>query len=326
VHVADDSTAADTRARFLGAIDALRPRLHRFCARMTGSALDGEDVVQETLAQAFDALHTLEHQSRLEPWLFRIAHHRCVDLLRRERRQLEDMVPYTADHEPVPPHHPALDDTPIDEALAALVGELPPKERAAVLLKDVLDYRLHEIAEIVDSTVGGVKTALHRARGKLRGGRGTTPLPSAPLDDDGRRLLEAYAECFNRRDWVALSRLVQADARLEIVGVSAGTMRDVLGRNYYGNYAKRPWEWRVSLAQVDGEPVLVHWRRTDVKDSEWQPVNAARIWCADGRIVRIRDYVHVHYLLRDARITALSPDGGGCGSDVQIRSGESYEP
>src|SRR5260370_15247497 len=71
------------RKQFLAAIGELRPKLHRFCTRMCASALDGEDVLQEALAQAFYNLPSLKDQSRLEPWLFRIAHHKCVDLIRR---------------------------------------------------------------------------------------------------------------------------------------------------------------------------------------------------------------------------------------------------
>src|SRR5581483_5006972 len=100
--------------------------------------------------------------------LFRIAHHKCVDLLRHEKRHREDTVPYD-EEQPLPDADGERDDEPISAPLAALVGELPPKERAAVLLKDVLHYRLSEVAEVVGSTVGGVKAALHRGRAKLRG-------------------------------------------------------------------------------------------------------------------------------------------------------------
>src|SRR5215470_5563224 len=102
-----------TREQFLTAIGELRPKLHRFCSRMCGSVLDGEDVVQETLAQAFYNFPSLKDQSRLEPWLFRIAHHKCVDLLRRERRQREDAVPYEEEREPESTSVGNLDDEPI---------------------------------------------------------------------------------------------------------------------------------------------------------------------------------------------------------------------
>jgi RNA polymerase sigma-70 factor (ECF subfamily) len=264
---------------------------------MCGSALDGEDLVQETLAEAFYSLASLRDESRLEAWLFRIAHHKCVDFLRRERRMWEDTVSYTPNEEPeYAPAGPLADDESIDEALASLVTELPPKERAAVLLKDVLSYALSEVADIVDSTVGGVKAALHRGRAKLRGMQAS----SSPVELDGRQrqLFDAYVDCFNRRDWDALRKLIQVDARLEVVGAAEGTMLDV-GLNYFSNYTAFPFEWRFSLARIHDEPVVVHWRHLG---GEWQPVTAVRLWWRDGRVVRIRDYVHVDYLLADAKI------------------------
>ena len=297
--LAQDGTAElqaaleDARKRFLAAVKPVRPKLHRFCTRMCGSVLDGEDLVQETLAQAFYNLASLTDESRLEPWLFRIAHNKCVDFLRREKRQREDTVPYEEDHVPESsPDGTDSTDEPVSEALAALVAELPPKERACVLLKDVLDYRLAEVAEVVDSTLGGVKAALHRGRAKLR------QLHQAPtqveLDRQQRKLLEAYIECFNRQDWDALRHLIQADARVELVGVTEGRM-DELG--YTRNYSALPWEWKLSLARVDGEPLIVHWQRAG---ADWRPLAAVKLWWRGGKVVRIRDYVHVDYLLRQS--------------------------
>jgi RNA polymerase sigma-70 factor, ECF subfamily len=258
---------------------------------MSGSALDGEDLVQETLAQAFYSLSSLKDESRLESWLFRIAHNKCVDFLRRERSQREDTVSYDEIHDGGNSAEAEFFDEPVDGALTALVSALPPMERACVLLKDVLDYRLTEIAEIVDSTLGGVKAALHRGRTKLR------ELHQAPsqveLDRQQRRLLEEYIECFNRRDWDALRRLIQADARVEIVGVTEVPALGV-GAPYFGNYSALPWEWRLSLARVDGEPQIVHWRKIG---TDWVPLSAIRLWWRDGKVTRIRDYVHVEYLL-----------------------------
>src|SRR6266576_292491 len=206
-------TLEDARKRFLAAVKDMRPRLHRFCTRMCGSVLDGEDLVQETLAQAFYSLSSLKDESRLEPWLFRIAHNKCVDFLRREKWQQEESVPY--DDEGVSEH--PLD----DDALAMLVAELPPMERACVLLKDVLDYHLAEIADVVDSTLGGVKAALHRGRAKLRQlHRTRSPVE---LDRDQRKLLDEYLACFTRRDWDALRCLIQSDARIATAGVTETT-------------------------------------------------------------------------------------------------------
>jgi RNA polymerase sigma-70 factor (ECF subfamily) len=156
---------------FLETITHLRPTLHRYCSRMTGSVLDGEDVVQDALFQAYRKLDTFEDGRPLTPWLFRIAHNRCIDFLRRRevRQEAEAAVMEPDIVAPANPPGPVL-----DRAVEHLVLALPPKERACVLLKDVFDYSLEEIAELVDSSVGGVKAALHRGRSKL------TSLPETP--------------------------------------------------------------------------------------------------------------------------------------------------
>src|SRR3978361_1169799 len=149
---------------FLGTIANLRPSLHRYCSRMTGSVLDGEDVVQEALFQAYRMLDSFDDSRPLSPWLFRIAPHRWIEFLPRPevRKEAETAVMAPDRVMPADPPGPAL-----GRAVEHLVLTLPPKERACVLLKDVFDYSLEEIAELVGSTAGGVKAALNRGRTKL---------------------------------------------------------------------------------------------------------------------------------------------------------------
>jgi RNA polymerase sigma-70 factor (ECF subfamily) len=258
---------------------------------MCGSVLDGEDVVQDVLAQGFFHLAEVKDSTRLEPWLFRIAHRKCIDYLRTDKALT---VPYD---EADDPRTATGADEPIAETLAPLFDELPPLQRAVVVLKDVLDYKLEEVAEVVDSTVGGVKAALHRGRTKLRQAHA---MPSgASVDRDQRVLLDAYVDCFNRRDWTALQSLIASDARLEVVDVVFGKPLDAI---YRTNNTALPHVWRLVPARVDGEVVIVHERRVD---GAWRPHSAIRMWWRDGKVVRIRDYVHVDYLLRDARIETL---------------------
>src|SRR5262249_61585514 len=146
---------------FLETITQLRPRLHRYCSRMTGSVMDGEDVVQDALFEAYRKLDQYDDSRPLDPWLFRIAHNRCIDFLRRRGVRDEAEANAAVPDVTLPTELSSLG---VGRAVEHLVLTLPPKERACVLLKDVFDYSLEEIAELVDSTLGGVKAALNRGR------------------------------------------------------------------------------------------------------------------------------------------------------------------
>src|SRR5215475_6258243 len=215
---------------FLETITNLRPSLHRYCSRMTGSVLDGEDIVQEALFQAYRKLDTFDDSRPLAPWLFRIAHNRCIDFLRRKGVREEAEVT-AAMPEAVQPAEPALGN---GKAVEHLVITLPPKERACVLLKDVFDYSLEEIAELVESTVGGVKAALNRARTKLAESSPAAK-PAHSASPELKRVMQLYAERFNRRDWEGVRELTSADARLHVAERFAGKLVDA---PYFANYER----------------------------------------------------------------------------------------
>jgi RNA polymerase sigma-70 factor, ECF subfamily len=124
---------------------------------------------------------------------------------------------------PTPPLNPSL--LNLAPAVERLVINLPPMERACVLLKDVFDYSLEETAELVDSTVGGVKSALSKGRSKLARTPHTIRRQTRP-DPQLAELLRLYVERFNRRDWNAVSELIHADARLRITNIFAGRLEN----------------------------------------------------------------------------------------------------
>src|SRR5262249_33641712 len=176
---------------FLETISTLRPSLHRYCARMTGSVMDGEDMVQDTLSEAYRKLDKLDERRPLKPWLFRIAHNRSIDFLRH--RGVRDEAEAAVAMPDVTSSTEAVLGT--GKAVEHLVVTLPPKERACVLLKDVFDYSLDEIAELVDSTVGGVKAALNRARTKLAAS--PPPAESArSASPELKRIMQLYVDRF----------------------------------------------------------------------------------------------------------------------------------
>lgn len=298
-HEIDSAGVFEARYRaFLETITNLRPNLHRYCSRMTGSVLDGEDVVQEALFQAYRMLETFDDSRPLAPWLFRIAHNRCIDFLRRrEVRQEAEATATEPDSDwvmPVDPPGPAL-----GRAVERLVLTLPPKERACVLLKDVLDYSLEEIAEMVDSTVGGVKAALSRGRSKLP----ASPVQEAPRrakNEEESRLLHLYVERFNRRDWDGLRELIAADARLRVADRFAGAFAEA---PYFANYQRWPLPWRTAVGELDGEPVVITLFR---ESSGLEHEGVARLEMAGGRITGIADYLHCPWVLTAADHVVVS--------------------
>jgi RNA polymerase sigma-70 factor (ECF subfamily) len=281
---------------FIETIGQLRPQLHRYCARMTGSITDGEDVVQDALFRAYRNIEAYDDSRPLAPWLFRVAHNQCIDFLRRRGVQME-AESAAAEPESVQPDD--LSGATVGPALERLLTSLPPKERACVLLKDVFDYSLEEIARLVDSTVGGVKAALNRGRAKLAS---TDRQPARASSPRHKEILRLYVDRFNSHDWAGLRELISADARLLVADRYSGTFAD---GGYLGVYSRMRVTWRLTLGEVDGEPavILLH-----LRDGAWETEGIVRLDVGDdGKIRRVADYQHCPWLLTAGSIVVSEP-------------------
>ena len=183
----------------------------------------------------------------------------------------------------------------LGRAVEHLVTALPPKERACVLLKDVFDYSLEEIAELVDSTVGGVKAALNRGRSKLTSHPAETKRASVPLP-----LLHLYVERFNRRDWDGVRELITADARLQVADRFAGPLSQ---SPYFGRYERVSAPSQLAVGEAEGEPVVVALKPGG---DDWKPLAIIRLHVVDGRIHEISDYTHCPWVLDATRRVHVS--------------------
>lgn len=281
---------------FIETVSHLRSRMHRYCARMTGSVMDGEDVMQEALFEAYQKLDQFDNSRALQPWLFKIVHNRCIDFLRRRevRTDVENFAVESDPTHPVEPLHHAS-----GHALERLVAHLPPKERACVLLKDVFDYSLEEIADLADSTVGGVKAALHRGREKLAALQ-DKPKAEPSADPALVEVLRLYVERFNQRDWNGVRELCSADARLRVADCFAGRLAD---SPYFIEYGRRSIPWHMALGTVDGVPVVIIMRDDP---GGLTPFSAMRFQVVDRYIVSITDYVKSSWILGAATEVLVS--------------------
>jgi len=271
-----------------------RPALHGYCRRLTGDLWDSEDLVQETLLRAFGQLGLLNHGiTNPRAYLLRIATNLWIDELRRRGHE-----------QPTPPEHmdalAAPRETGPEEsdlrAAGARLQRLSPQERAAVLLREMFELSLAEIAELLDTTVGAVKAALHRGRDRLREPDSLGPRRRAGASPE---LLDRWIERYRARDLPGMAALLLEDAVVENLGLSLQYGRDFARGSksntlYYVLHGHGDWperyvaeEARYERAELDGEWLLLGIVRHRGKERLQVPV---RIEERDGGIARMRFY------------------------------------
>lgn len=288
-----DIDLKEGRRRFLALVEALRPDLHRYCARMVGSVADGEDIVQDTLASAYYELGNLHEAPALRAWLFRIAHNRALDHLRRYERRMGK--PLDEIESPPDGAEDADDALVRDETVRAAISrflELAPTQRSCVILKDVLGCSLDEIAATLAMTIPAIKAALHRGRVRLRALSGD---PGAPEPAPHSPALVRYAALFNARDWDGVRALLAEDVRLDLVSRSKRLGSEVA--NYVGNYAKLA-DWTLVPAWLDGREVIGVLRDPDDQRASY----FIELTFTGDRVSAIRDFRYVPYIAQEAAI------------------------
>jgi RNA polymerase sigma-70 factor, ECF subfamily len=276
----------------------LRPRLHRYCARMTGSVINGEDILQDALVKAIGAVRRGETVTNPTGWLFRIAHNAALDFLRYEARRetanLDEEFDMIDDRD---------DETPDPHALAAGLHafmRLPPVQRSAVILKDVLTYSIEEISGIVGSTTPSIKSALQRGRARLRELGNESDEAPPLLDEPTRARLEMYVERFTAHDFGAVRAMLADDVRLDLVNRVQLRGRTEVGE-YFHRYASAGG-WRFTAGMVEGRPAIL---ALDAAEPDGPPAFFILLEWSDGAVVSIRDFLFARYAMDGADVRTL---------------------
>src|ERR1700722_14606947 len=290
----------DVRDQFEQLVGELRPKFHRYFARMTGSAVDGEDIVQDAFVKALAALPSVGVVANPEGWLFRIAHNTALDFLRRRARG------------PMMQHDEALDmiaapDSPDQDHEAATMSlrtfmRLPALQRSAVILKDVLGHSLEEVASITGASEAAAKAALQRGRVRLREFAKEPANASLPMLSDGTRArLITYVEGFKIGDFDTVRAMLADDVKLDLVAKMRKQGKSEV-REYYAAYAVAK-RWAYAAGVVDGRAAMIVYDREVSLET---PAYFVAVDFDGDRVVSIHDFLYARYAMDGIDLTLLN--------------------
>jgi RNA polymerase sigma-70 factor (ECF subfamily) len=284
------------REAFDRLVGELRPKVHRYCARMTGSVLDGEDVAHEAVVKAMEALSQPGLIARPEAWLFRIAHNAALDFLRHRARK--DAAHADEDPDMIIDPLAVADDRQVAAASLRTFMRLPVAQRSSVILMDVLGYSLDEIGSVMDASIATVKAALHRGRARLRElAREPDDVPLPILSEPERSLLAAYVERFNARDFDAIRDMLADEVRLDLVAKLQKKGRTEVA-TYFDNYARLE-DWHFVPGLVEGLPAALV--RSPSEPTGKLAYFILLQWERD-RVANIRDFRFARYATEGAEL------------------------
>ena len=297
----------------IGALEQHRAELRGYCYRMLGSLFEADDAVQETLVKAWQGLDAFEGRSSLRSWLYRIATNVCLDSLRSRQRRalpmdLSSPVPATTAPTAVLPDDAWLEPAPTGDvvpadadpaqravltdsvrlAFVAALQTLPPRQRAVLVLREVLCWQAAEVAVLLDTTVASVNSALQRARATLAGLDLESRTPE-PLTDGDRDLLARYVRAFEAYDISALVGLLREDASISMPPMAMWLRgREDLRAWYLGTGIGCSGS-RLVATSANGLPAFGQYRRDPAGGHA--PWSLQVIEAVDGRVA------HVHHFL-----------------------------
>jgi RNA polymerase sigma-70 factor (ECF subfamily) len=293
-------------------LEEYRTELTGYAYRMLGSTFDAEDAAQETLVRAWKAIDRFEGRAALRSWLYRIATNVCLDMLngRKRRARPMDLGPASVAEatlgaplgemawvEPVPdamvvpsggnPEDQVIARESVRLAFIAALQRLPPKQRAVLILREVLRWQAAEVAELLDTSVASVNSALQRARATLEANDLSSTDSAPTLEEPDRELLDRYVEAFERYDMQALTELIAEDATQSMPPYELwlNGREDIFGW-WFGPGAACAGSKVIATLTANGSPAFGQYKPSDT-GSGWDPWALQVLEIEDGKIVEL---------------------------------------
>ena len=281
-----------TMEQFEAAVPAIRPQLHRYLARMAGSVIDGEDLVQETLLKASRAIASGIGVTSFRAWLFSIAHNTALNFLRsrKSERSMKQEV------------RRQMPDVKANAQSSGVSGNLRPlmtlsaRQRSAVILRDVLGYSASEVTGLTGTSVDSVKSALHRGRQCLKHlDEQDDPQPPHRLAAAEMERLRHYSDCFNAHEFEAIRQMMAEEVHLELVSKEERSGRKDVGL-YFTNYSRRE-DWLLAPGMIERRPAILAFDRNDPAGP---PNYFILLDFLSGQLLDIRDFRYARYVMDGA--------------------------
>ncbi|MGH9213689.1 MAG: sigma-70 family RNA polymerase sigma factor [Acidimicrobiales bacterium] len=298
-----------------------RPELTGYCYRMLGSAFEADDAVQETMVRAWRSLDRFEGRASLRTWLYRIATNVCFDMLNGRQRRARPMdlgpaqpanaplvaLPEATWIEPMPDSRVVAgggDQDPAERAVAhesvrlafvAALAQLPPRQRAVLILREVLRWKADEVAQLLDTSVASVNSALQRARATLAAGDSgrdsATDAIAESMDDEHQQLLARYVDAFERFDVDSLVSLLHEDAQFSMPPFDLWLRGPAdIGEFYLGPGSACRHSRLVPVDSANGSPAFGHYKRSESGEG-YEPWSVQVVEMSGGRITGLHHFL-----------------------------------
>ncbi|WP_144391805.1 sigma-70 family RNA polymerase sigma factor [Pleionea sediminis] len=287
----------NNKDQFESAVSCLRSEIHAYCARMSGSVIDGEDILQTTLIKAFQSYERALPILNFRAWLYRIAHNCSIDMFREQQKQnllIEEIMmnDKSEDNEEMPL---------LSDNLKQLMI-LPPLQRSVIIFRELFGYSANDIAELLLTTPAAIKSALSRARASLSNfdneeanDQNVKQQPLSEHQHESLTLIKHYIELFNERKFDEIKSILRDEVKLDMVNKTTMNGKQEVCR-YFDNYSQKD-DWHLEPGFIEGKPAVLAF---DPKSNDSIPKYFILLEFKSDTLRFIRDFRYADYVMKHA--------------------------